>query len=97
MLQSLSPIMTALSLAAVAAWIYLIGFRGAFWMSWRYHDLDRQASDQRDEAPKAWPAVVAIVPARACAINPAKAKLSLALRLTRSILDARCFKMKSEP
>ena len=48
-----------LSGLSLAVWVYLLGFRGRFWRA-----------DQRDDlgpcppAPAAWPAVVAVVPAR---------------------------------
>jgi hopene-associated glycosyltransferase HpnB len=58
MLPTLHPVLTVLGTAAAAAWIYLVGFRGAFWMTSRYHDL----ADPNDV--QEWPRVVAIVPAR---------------------------------
>lgn len=41
-----------------AAWIYLTGFRGGFWITSRYNNLPAPAS--RSE----WPEVVAVIPAR---------------------------------
>ena len=49
-------IVVLLSAVSLAAWIHLIGFRGAFWRA-----------DQRLEPslpPPPWPGVVAIIPAR---------------------------------
>ncbi len=49
-------IVVLLSALSLAAWIHLIGFRGAFWRA-----------DQRLEPslpPQPWPGVVAIIPAR---------------------------------
>ncbi len=48
----------ALGLLALAAWIYLLAFRGGFWLA-RERDDRGQAP-----APAAWPSVAAIVPAR---------------------------------
>jgi hopene-associated glycosyltransferase HpnB len=47
-----------LGLAALLAWAYLIALRGGFW-------LMRERDDRHEApAPKAWPSVVAVVPAR---------------------------------
>lgn len=50
-------IATILALIALAAWIYLLAFRGGFW---RGRENDAEAVDE----PARWPTVVAIVPAR---------------------------------
>src|SRR5689334_14783352 len=43
---------------AVAIWAYLLLFRGGFWLA-------RERDDRAEPAePKAWPSVVAVVPAR---------------------------------
>lgn len=48
----------ALGVIALLAWAYLIALRGGFW-------LIRERDDRREPpAPKAWPSVVAVVPAR---------------------------------
>ncbi len=41
-----------------AAWIYLVGFRGGFWINSRYNNLPTPA------ARAEWPEVVAVIPAR---------------------------------
>ncbi|MSP94867.1 MAG: glycosyltransferase [Alphaproteobacteria bacterium] len=46
-----------LTLVALAAWIYLLFFRGMFWLA-------RERDDGEGEAPAQWPSVVAVVPAR---------------------------------
>ncbi len=47
----------ALGLIALAAWAYLLAFRGGFWLA--------DVTDAQDvAAPTAWPAVTAVVPAR---------------------------------
>ena len=47
-----------LGVLAVLAWTYLMALRGGFW-------LMRERDDRREPAaPKAWPSVVAVVPAR---------------------------------
>jgi hopene-associated glycosyltransferase HpnB len=51
--------MLAIALAALAAWLVLLFGRGGFW---RARDDDRDAAALPD--PAAWPAVMAIVPAR---------------------------------
>jgi hopene-associated glycosyltransferase HpnB len=51
-------VILALGLLALAAWIYLLAFRGGFWLA-RERDDRGQAP-----APAAWPSVAAIVPAR---------------------------------
>jgi hopene-associated glycosyltransferase HpnB len=43
---------------SLAAWVYLLLFRGFFWLMRERDDRDRPAE------PAAWPAVVAVVPAR---------------------------------
>jgi hopene-associated glycosyltransferase HpnB len=53
----LVPILPAASAVAVAAWIYLLLWRGGFWRT--DQRLPAASSD-----PPAWPAVVAVVPAR---------------------------------
>jgi hopene-associated glycosyltransferase HpnB len=47
-----------LALAALGAWVYLLAFRGGFWLA--------RERDDRDEppAPARWPSVTAVVPAR---------------------------------
>lgn len=52
--------MLLLVVAAIglAAWIYLLGFHGGFWIISRHADLPRPAVDA------AWPEVVAVIPAR---------------------------------
>ncbi len=47
-----------LGVVALAAWVYLLAFRGGFWLA--------RERDDRDEPgpPAAWPSVAAIVPAR---------------------------------
>jgi hopene-associated glycosyltransferase HpnB len=48
----------AIGLLALAAWIYLLAFRGAFWLA-------RERDDRgQPPPPAAWPSVAAIVPAR---------------------------------
>jgi hopene-associated glycosyltransferase HpnB len=48
---------TALGVIAVAAWAYLLTLRGGFWLA--------DVTDAGDvPAPEAWPAVIAVVPAR---------------------------------
>ena len=42
---------------ALGAWVYLLGFRGMFWLA---RDRDEHASP----APQLWPSIVAVVPAR---------------------------------
>ena len=47
---------TLIATAALTIWLYLIAGRGGFWLA-----------NQRDPgapAPKAWPAVTAVIPAR---------------------------------
>ncbi|HEX7759233.1 MAG TPA: glycosyltransferase [Caulobacteraceae bacterium] len=50
--------LTLIAAAALAAWIYLLAFRGLFWLA--------RETDEADTPPEpaAWPAVVAVVPAR---------------------------------
>ncbi len=52
----MSDALSALAAVSLAAWLYLVAFRGGFW----------RAARRRDDppAPAAWPAVVAVVPAR---------------------------------
>ena len=52
------PILLAASLLAVAAWIYLFAGHGGFWRT------DQRLPKTGPGGPAAWPAVVAIVPAR---------------------------------
>ncbi|HEY2482872.1 MAG TPA: glycosyltransferase [Caulobacteraceae bacterium] len=47
-----------LGLICLAAWVYLLAFRGGFWRGRERDDADQPAE------PAAWPAVVAVVPAR---------------------------------
>jgi hopene-associated glycosyltransferase HpnB len=54
----LVPILLAISLLAVAAWIYLFAGHGGFWRT------DQRLPPAGSSDPAAWPAVVAIVPAR---------------------------------
>jgi hopene-associated glycosyltransferase HpnB len=54
----LVPILLAISLLAVAAWIYLFAGHGGFWRT------DQRLPPAGRSDPAAWPAVVAIVPAR---------------------------------
>jgi hopene-associated glycosyltransferase HpnB len=54
----LVPILLAISLLAVAAWIYLFAGHGGFWRT------DQRLPPAGPSDPAAWPAVVAIVPAR---------------------------------
>jgi len=51
------PVLT-IAVAALAAWLYLLAFRGRFWIAGPRLDLTRA----RD--PARWPAVAAVVPAR---------------------------------
>ncbi|MET0639150.1 MAG: glycosyltransferase [Hyphomicrobium sp.] len=55
--------MTALDLVAgiaLAAWLYLLLFNGGFWLS-----SEREESEEaKYRAPKEWPSVVAVIPAR---------------------------------
>ncbi len=57
--------LSALAAASVAAWMYLLFFRGRFWLA------DRRLAPAGP--PQAWPAVVVVVPARneAATIAPA--------------------------
>ena len=48
----------AIGAVCLGAWIYLLLFRGFFWLARERDDLDLPP------APAAWPAVVAVVPAR---------------------------------
>jgi hopene-associated glycosyltransferase HpnB len=48
----------AIAAAGLAAWVYLVAGRGAFWRAAVREDEDRL------EVPPAWPAVAAVVPAR---------------------------------
>ncbi len=48
----------ALGLVALAAWIYLLAFRGGFWLARERDDRDAPP------APAAWPSVAAVAPAR---------------------------------
>ncbi len=50
---------TVLAGVSLAIWLYLVALRGGFWRADRRLDEDLQAP-----APEAWPAVVALVPAR---------------------------------
>ncbi|MBS0409818.1 MAG: glycosyltransferase [Proteobacteria bacterium] len=50
--------LTVIAAAALAAWVYLLAFRGLFWLA---RETD-EAGAPPD--PSAWPAVVAVVPAR---------------------------------
>jgi cellulose synthase/poly-beta-1,6-N-acetylglucosamine synthase-like glycosyltransferase len=54
---SLSPDF-GLGLISLGAWAYLLAFRGGFWRGRERDDLDEPPE------PEAWPAVVAVVPAR---------------------------------
>jgi hopene-associated glycosyltransferase HpnB len=42
----------------LAVWIYLLAFRGGFWLMRERDDVDEP------EAPRAWPSVAAVIPAR---------------------------------
>ena len=53
-------IATAVALLSLAVWAYLLVCRGWFWLCGERDDAVPLASD----APAAWPAVVAIIPAR---------------------------------
>jgi len=53
----LSDVATALAAASLAAWLFLIFLRGGFWRA------DQRLGPDVGE-PEAWPAVVAVVPAR---------------------------------
>jgi len=50
------PLMVAC--LALAAWIYLLSFRGGFWLARERDDADKP------DPPRSWPTVTAIVPAR---------------------------------
>ncbi len=54
----MTPILTVIAAIALAAWIYLLAFRGLFWLARETDDADAPPQ------PTAWPAVVAVVPAR---------------------------------
>ncbi len=49
--------LAAAALVGLAAWLYLVLFRGGFWRA-------DQRLDARAPAPAAWPAVAAVIPAR---------------------------------
>jgi hopene-associated glycosyltransferase HpnB len=49
-------LLTILAIAAFAIWIYLVACRGGFWLAGE--------RDDGGPAPKAWPAVIAVIPAR---------------------------------
>ena len=58
-------ITTAVAFLAVAAWAYLLIGRGWFWLGRERDDSVPSANEEaRRIAPHAWPAVVAIIPAR---------------------------------
>lgn len=59
-LTSLRAVMSLLVVAAIglAAWVYLVGFHGGFWITSRYNDLPVPA-----ERPQ-WPDIVTVIPAR---------------------------------
>ena len=52
------PVLLAISLLAMAAWMYLLAWHGGFWRT----DQRLPAAGAGD--PAAWPDVVAVVPAR---------------------------------
>ena len=54
---------TAIAGVSLAIWLYLVALRGGFWRADRRLDEDLAAPAARS-APPAWPAVVALVPAR---------------------------------
>ena len=49
-------LLTILAVAAFAVWVYLIACRGGFWLA--------AERDDGGPAPSAWPAVIAVIPAR---------------------------------
>ena len=49
-------LLTILAIAAFAIWVYLIACRGGFWLAGE--------RDDGGPAPAAWPAVIAVMPAR---------------------------------
>jgi len=49
-------LLNILAAAALAVWIYLIAGRGGFWLAWE--------RDDTTSPPSAWPAVIAVIPAR---------------------------------
>jgi hopene-associated glycosyltransferase HpnB len=58
-------ITTAVAFLAVAAWAYLLVGRGWFWLGRERDDSAPLANEEaRRIAPRSWPAVVAIIPAR---------------------------------
>ena len=58
-------IAAALGVVALAAWVYLLTMRGGFWLA--------DVTDADDmPAPETWPAVTAVVPARAAARTAAR-------------------------
>jgi hopene-associated glycosyltransferase HpnB len=63
--------MLFISLLALAAWIYLLGGRGGFWLTPKYDDLSPQP------AATEWPPIVAVVPARDEAANVADSVRSI--------------------
>lgn len=51
-------LIVVVAVLALAAWIYLLLFRGGFWLARQRDDADPP------EAPRSWPSVTAIIPAR---------------------------------
>ncbi len=49
-------LLNVLAAAALAVWVYLIAWRGGFWLAWE--------RDDAGPAPATWPAVIAVIPAR---------------------------------
>ena len=49
-------LLNILAVAAFAIWVYLIACRGDFWLA--------AERDDGGPAPAAWPAVIAVIPAR---------------------------------
>ncbi len=54
----LSSLLFTLAALALAIWVYLLFGRGGFWLTPKYDDLPPQPASQ------AWPAIVAVAPAR---------------------------------
>ena len=57
--MSSAPLLTALAVVPLAVWLYLVLGRGGFWLA-----RERDDRGPAPAAPKAWPSVAAVVPAR---------------------------------
>src|SRR5215467_5834361 len=56
-MTSSSALFVVIALLALGIWVYLLAFRGRFWLS-------AERDDTVPAAPPAWPSVAAVIPAR---------------------------------